>query len=77
MIEIRLEPEVEAQLTAEAKARGLAVDRYIETIVTARPMDQAGQRTVSEAIDSIRLLRRGNLLRGLKIKDLIHEGHAH
>jgi len=36
MIHLELQPEIEAQLTAEAKARGLALDRYIETIVAAR-----------------------------------------
>jgi antitoxin component of MazEF toxin-antitoxin module len=33
------------------------------------------QRTVAEAIDSIRELRKGNILGDLNRKDLIHEGH--
>lgn len=35
MIQLELRPEIEAQLAAEAQARGLALDRYIEEIVTA------------------------------------------
>jgi hypothetical protein len=35
------------------------------------------QRTVAEAIESIRELRKGNSLGGLKLKDLIHEGHKY
>jgi predicted transcriptional regulator len=34
MIQFELRPEIEAQLAAEAQARGLALDRYIEQIVT-------------------------------------------
>jgi hypothetical protein len=32
---------------------------------------------VGQAIDSIRELRKGNNLGGLRIKDLIHEGHKY
>jgi hypothetical protein len=35
------------------------------------------QRTVAEAIDSIRELRKGNSRGDLKLKDLIHEGHKY
>lgn len=34
MIQLELRPEIEAQLAAEAQARGLALDRYIEIIIT-------------------------------------------
>ena len=37
MIHLHLQPEIEAQLAAEAEARGMELDRYIETIVIARP----------------------------------------
>ncbi len=77
MIQIQLQPEIEAQLAAEAQARGVALDHYIEKIVRARPVEQIGKRTVAEAIDSIRELRKGNTLGGLKIKDLINEGHKY
>lgn len=35
MIQIRLRPEIEAQLAAEAQDHGLALDRYIEKIERA------------------------------------------
>lgn len=77
MIQIQLQPEIEAELAAEAQARGVALDRYIEKIVIARPTAQPRQRTVAEAIDSIRKLRKGNNLSGLNIKDLVHQGHKY
>jgi len=77
MIQIQLQPEIEAQLAAEARARGVALDSYIERIVISRPVQPTRQRTVGEAIDSIRDLRRRNSLGGLNLKDLIHEGHRY
>jgi hypothetical protein len=77
MIQIRLQPEIEAQLAAEAKDRGMALDRYIEKIVEGRPIEHVDRHSVSEAIDRIRDLRKGNRLGGLNIKDLIHEGHIY
>ena len=45
MIHLELQPEIEARLAAEAQARGLALDRYIEKIVESRPAEQpAGQQ---------------------------------
>ncbi|HEY5056429.1 MAG TPA: hypothetical protein VII58_09725 [Acidobacteriaceae bacterium] len=40
MIQLELRPEIEAQLAAEAQARGLALDRYIEEIVTANAEEE-------------------------------------
>jgi hypothetical protein len=77
MIQIQLQPEIEAQLAAEAKDRGMALDRYIETIVEARPTGQIRRRSAGEAIERIKALRKGNKLGGLNIKDLIHEGHQY
>ena len=77
MIQIQLQPEIEAQLAAEAKDRGMALDRYIETIVEGRPTGQIRRRSVDEAIDRIKALRIGNKLGGLNIKDLIHQGHQY
>jgi AraC family transcriptional regulator of adaptative response/methylated-DNA-[protein]-cysteine methyltransferase len=39
--------------------------------------ERANRPSVAEAIDSIRELRKGNKLGGLKIRDLIHEVHKH
>lgn len=77
MIQLQLQPEVEAQLAAEAQDRGLALDRYIEKIVKGRPVERVERRSVAEAIDRIRELRKGNTLGGLRIKDLIHEGRKY
>ena len=78
MIQIQLEPEIEAQLTAEARARGLSLDRYIvEKLVGAHTIELSRQRSVGDAIDTIRELRRGSKLGNLQIKDLIHEGHQY
>jgi hypothetical protein len=46
-------------------------------IVRSCTVEQVRQGSVAEAIDRIRELRKGNKLSGLKIKDLIHEGHKH
>jgi hypothetical protein len=77
MIQIQLQPEVEAQLLAEAQARGLAIDRYVENIVCARRIELVGERKIGDAIDKIRELRKGNRLGGSEVKDLIHEGHKY
>jgi len=78
MIQIQLQPEIEAQLTAEAQARGMALDAYVaEKLGDVRLADRAGQRSVADAIDRIRELRRGNRLGGVSIRDLIHEGQRY
>jgi hypothetical protein len=76
-IHIQLQPEIEAQLAAEARARGAALDRYIEKIVISRPVEVFGQHAVAEAINGIRELRKGNNPSGLKIEDLVYEGHRY
>jgi hypothetical protein len=80
MIQIQLQPEIEGQLAAQAEACGVTFSDYLKDILVKqaeRPAEGVRQRSVAEAIDSIRKLRRGNLLGGLRIKDLIHEGHRY
>lgn len=77
MIKIQLQPEIEAELAAEAQAQGLALEHYVARIVSARPEKHVRQRSVAEAIDAIRELRKGNILGDLSLKDLIHEGHKY
>jgi hypothetical protein len=73
MIQIQLEPEIEAQLTAEAQARGLSLDRYIvEKLVGTRTIEASRRRSVGDAIDTIRELRKESKPGDLPIKDLIH-----
>jgi hypothetical protein len=77
MIQFQLQPKIEARLAAEAQARSLALDHYIEMIVRTCTVEQVSQRSVAEAIDRIREFCNGNELSGLKIKDLMHEGHKY
>jgi hypothetical protein len=49
MIRLELRPEIEAQLAAEAQALGLALDRYIETIVVARALASGPEQVLDEA----------------------------
>jgi len=81
MIHLELQPEIEAQLAAEAHAYGLALNHYIEKIVESRPAElSVGQKqthSVREAIDRILELREDSHLGGISIKDLINEGRKH
>jgi hypothetical protein len=73
MIQIELQPEIEAQLAAEAQARGMALEHYIaEKLSASQP---TSRHAVGDAIDQIRSLRKGNTLGALEINGLIHEGH--
>jgi hypothetical protein len=49
MIQFQLQPEIEARLAAEAQARSLALDHYIEMIVRSCTVEQVRQRSVAEA----------------------------
>ena len=81
MIRLELQPEIEAQLAAEAQARGLPLDRYVEEIVETRIGRQLEghpeKLSVSEAIDRIIEQRERAALGGIKIKDLIEEGRKY
>jgi hypothetical protein len=80
MIQLQLQPEIEAQLAAEARERGLALDRYIEKIVEARPsvrqVEDAERREAVEAMMSFSK-KHSATLRGLAVKNMIHEGHKY
>ena len=70
--------EVKSRLSSEADARGLPLGSYIlEKLVGARPWEGSRQRTVCDAIDAIRELRKGNRLDGVRIRDLIDEGRRY
>ncbi len=78
MIRIELQPEMEAQLAAEAQARGMALEHYIvEKLAGSRPAQLAERRSVAQAINRIRELRKGNSLGGLRVSDLVHEGRKY
>jgi hypothetical protein len=68
------------RLAAEAQARGVSVEMYVEEMLaqeTIASEDATIQGSISKAIDRIRRLRKQNTLGGLRIKDLIHEGHKY
>lgn len=77
VIQLELQPEIEAQLDAEADACGLALNQYIEKIVESRPAQQSVEQhkihTVREAIERILELREDSHLGGISVKDLIVE----
>jgi len=78
MLQIHLEPEVKAKLAAEAQARGVDFERFIVEKLTGTASPSRVQRdSIAQAIEKIFELRNGNLLGGIAIKDLIHEGRKH
>ena len=67
-------------LAAQARARGVAVEAYVEEVLVRQsqePEAEAHRKSVGEAIDRIMELRKGNTLGGVKVKDLIHEGRKY
>lgn len=75
MIQIQLQPEIEAQLAAEARARGMALEEYIaEKLGDRASRDRLDRESLSAAAARIREIRKGARLDGLKIKDLVNEG---
>ena len=80
MIQLQLQPEMEAQLAAEARERGLALDRYIQKIVEARPSARQVQDAErSEAVEAMLSFsgKHSATLGGLSLKNMIHEGHKY
>ena len=51
------------------------ITRALETLTEREPPATQRRKTPAEAIAHIRESRKGVTLGGLKIKDLIHEGH--
>jgi hypothetical protein len=85
MIQIELRPEVESALAAEAKSRGIELETYVAEIVESNAMDDSYDPTPSErekyrrAVEDLIAFReeRKLTLGGLKIKDMVHEGHKY
>jgi len=68
------------QVAAEARARGVPVEVYVQEILAQQALSAAGDGRVQSAgatIERILELRKGNRLAGLRTKDLIHEGHKY
>jgi hypothetical protein len=72
--------KVPDKLAAEARARGVSVEVYVQEILARQAVetkDEGRLQSVRAAIDRILELRKGNNLAGLRIRDLIHEGHKY
>jgi len=72
--------KVPDKLAAEARARGVSVEVYVQEILARQALEAEGEQrleSVRAAIDRILELRRGNKLAGLRTKDLIHDGHKY
>ena len=71
---------VPEEVAAAAQAQGLSVQAYIEEMVVRNaeePLSEASLREISAAVDHLREFSERSRLDGLKIKDLIHEGHKY
>ena len=80
MIHIRLKPEVEAALAAEARARGMALDHYLEEIVETRSAAAHEDRSErKKAVEAMMRFARAHRIKtgGQSIKDMLHEGHKY
>lgn len=85
MVQIELQPEVELSLAQRAQAHGIALERFIAEIVEAEATEHLdlSRRGPSEeqfrAVEDLIAFREksNNTLGGLKIKDMVHEGHKY
>jgi len=78
------------ELAAQAQARGLDLDSYLPELLAedlaaegsvrlTPPFDEGDEAATrrNAAVDRIVALRQGNVLGGLKIKDLVEEGRKY
>lgn len=81
-MQVNLTPHAE-EIVEAALARGLGrspeevVERALETIAEQAAPAAERKLTPAEAVAHIRESRKGVTLDGLKIKDMIHEGHKY
>ena len=77
--------EISDRVVARAQEKGLEIEAYVRQVLAdVGEKDSVewtpfgpGPYTPQEAGQNIRELRKKNILGGLKIKDLIHEGHKY
>jgi hypothetical protein len=79
-IQIQLPPDIEAQLAAEAEARGMAIESYIRLFVEEKILQDRTVRKhrhhAVEAMLAFAETHRGGL-NGEIIKGMVHEGHKY
>jgi hypothetical protein len=72
--------KVPDQLAEQARAQGVSVEVYVQKILARQILDATGADRLSSvraAVDRILELRKGNKLAGVRLKDIIHEGHKY
>ncbi|HZB87608.1 MAG TPA: hypothetical protein VE291_03020 [Terracidiphilus sp.] len=80
MIQIQLQPEVEARLAAEAAARGMKLETYVRTLVEEQVSDQqTGKEQSRRAVEAMLGFagEYGVTLGGEGLKSMVHEGHKY
>ncbi|HTV05958.1 MAG TPA: hypothetical protein VME86_11370 [Acidobacteriaceae bacterium] len=80
MIQIQLRPEIEAQLAAEARARGMSLETYVRVVVEERLSDRkAAKKQPRSAVEAMLSFagKHGLTLGGASLKDMVHEGHKY
>jgi anthranilate/para-aminobenzoate synthase component II len=72
------------ELVQQAAQQGLSVEAYVELWAQQAAYSEPqwvrlgpGPLTPEQAVDDLREARKGVTLGGLKIKDLVHEGHKY
>ena len=76
MIHLDLQPEVEARLAMQAQARGLALNSYLNDLMSAHA-NEPSPESPADAVAQIRELRKDLSLDGLSIRELINEGRKY
>ena len=77
---MQLTIDVPDQIAAEARARGVSAEAYVQELIANRVNANGGEQrnsVVAAAVDRILERRERHRLGGLKIKDLITEGRKY
>ena len=80
MIQIQFRPEVEAQLAAEAQARGMALETYVRVFVEEKLSEQQPHKSQRRrAVEDMLAFagKHGISLGGESLKGMVHEGHKY
>jgi hypothetical protein len=82
MVQIELQPEVELSLAQRAQAQGIALERFIVEAEATEHLDLSRRGPSEEQFRAVEDLiafreKSNNTLGGLKIKDMVHEGHKY
>lgn len=76
MIQLELDPKLQAELEQEARSKGLDLNGYVASIVTERAGRQPvyDPEAIRRAIEGIRELQSHSLPGPESMKDLVNEG---